>query len=155
MTLHEFLEWVRKEHSCCTVSSATENKCSLRLANLVGDSLAIISGTKYQSNHNFGGKLADRIIFSANSGGFVCVAELKSGKWKTKDTIEQVRNGFNLAAILLSGARVDSWYPLVLSNSGPKPIDVQIIQKEAIAFQGESLRLRHFHCNTELSQIVS
>ena len=137
------------------VSSATENKCSLRLADFKGDSLAIISGTKYQNNHSFEGKLADRIIFSEKDGGFVCVAELKSGKWKTADTIEQVRNGFMVAAKLLAGTKVDSWYPLVLSNSGPKPIDVQIIQKDAIAFQGEILRLRHFHCNTELAQVVS
>ena len=155
MTLPEFIGWIRQEHSCCMVSSATENKCSLRLSNFAGDSLAIISGTRFQKNHNFVGKLADRIIFSAKSGGFVCVAELKSGKWKTTDTIEQVQNGFKIAATLLSGTKVNSWYPLVLSNTGPKAIDVKVIQKDTIAFQGDSLRLQHLHCNTELSQIVN
>ena len=156
MTLLEFINWIRQEHPCCLTTSARENQCSLRLANFTGDSLAIINGTKYQSNHGerISGKLADRIIFSARDGGFVCVTELKGGSWRARDTIEQVKNGFVVAAELLRGIRVNSWFPLVLSGSGPRPIDERVLQRDLIPFQGQRLRLRHFHCNTELSQIA-
>ena len=154
MTLPEIVRRIREEHPCCVTTSAKENRCALRLADLRSDSLAIINGSRYQSNHCFGGKLADRIIFSENYGGFVCVVDLKGRSWKVRDTIEQVRNGFRVAAELLKGVRMNSWYPLVLSDRGPKQIDERRIQSDLIAFQGDQLRLRHFHCNSELAQIV-
>ena len=143
MTLPEFIGWIRQEHQCCVDTSARENRCSLRLANLSGDSLVIINGSKYQSNHRFRDKLADRIIFSESHGGFVCVADLKSGAWKARDTIEQVQNGFGLADSMLNGISVQSWFPLVLSDTGPRRAEERIVQIDMIGFQGDRRRLRH------------
>lgn len=156
MTLREFIVWILREYRCCISTSARENRCSLGLEDFTADSIAIINGTKFQRHHSdrVSGKLADRIIFSDRYEGFVCVAELKAGSWRVHGTIEQVMNGFLVAADLLKEVRVNSWYPLVISRSGPKQEDERVMRKDLINFQGGRQRLRHVRCDIELAQIV-
>ena len=158
MTLPEFIAWIRQEHPCCLTTSVRENRCSLRLANFRGDSLAIINGTKYQTNHRdrTSGKLADRIIFSARDAGFVCVAELKGGSWKARDTVEQVRSGFELAQQFLDSQQVQIGLsiPLVLSRQGINPGDGHVLENNPLGLPGNRRRLIHSHCNTELDEIM-
>lgn len=158
MTLPEFIAWIRLEHPCCLTTSARENKCSLRLANFRGDSLAIINGTKFQSNHRdrIRGKLADRIVFSVRDGGFVCVAELKVGSWKARDTVEQVRSGFDLARQFLDSQQVQIGLsiPLVLSRQGINPGDGHVLENNPLGLPGSRRRLIHSHCDTELDEIM-
>ena len=147
MNLRELIARIRREYRCCITTSVRENRCSLGLENFGNDSTVIIHGTKFQRHHRerVPGKLADRIIFSERHGGFVCVAEIKAGTWRVRGTIEQVINGFSVAADLLREVRVNSWYPLVLSRSGPKREDEQVMRKDLVNFQGDRQRLRHVH----------
>ena len=158
MTLPEFIAWIRQEHRCCLTTSARENKCSLRLANFRGDSLAIISGTKFQANHRdrIRGKLADRIIFSTQDDGFVCVADLKGRRWKAREAVEQVRSGFNLAQQFLESqrVRVNLSLPLILSRQGINPGDGHVIENNPLGLPGSRRRLIHSHCDTELGEIM-
>lgn len=158
MTLPEFIAWIRQKHACCLTTSARENNCSLRLANFRGDSLAIISGTKYQANHRdqISGKLADRIIFSTRDGGFVCVAELKGRSWKAREAVEQVRSGFDLAQQFLDyqQVRVNLSLPLVLSRQGINRGDGHVIENNPLGLPESRRRLIHSHCDTELDDIM-
>ena len=156
MTLTDFIGWIRQEHPCCVVTSATERRCTLRLTNFGTHPLAIINGTHYQKNHLASGKLADRIIFSGREGGLVCVAELKSGSWKARDTIEKVRKGFDLAGRLLvsMNVQINLSVPLVLSPRRIDPGDRRLVENNPIGLPESRRRLVHSHCGTDLAEII-
>ena len=156
MTLPEFIKWVRHELKSCVTTSARENQCSLRLGSLRGDAMAIINGTAYQKYLGTNRKLADRIIFSESNGGFLCVAELKAGSWRARETVEQVQNGFAEADALLKGKGVDmnSWVPLLLSRRGPGDVEKRFIQNNLIAFHSDRQPIRHERCDAELYEIM-
>ena len=156
MKLAEFIRWIRQELQSCITTSVRENQCSLRLANLRADSMAILNGSAFQRYLGTNRKLADRIIFSESQGGFLCVAELKAGSWKARETVEQVQNGFAEAHALLQENGVDmrSWFALVLSPRGPGQEEKQYLRKNLIAFQGDRQPLRHARCDIELSELM-
>ena len=155
MTLPQFIEWVRQGYESCITTSARENKCALRLANLPRP-LVMIDGSKYQRIRGTADKLADRIIFSESHGGFVCVAELKSGSWKVRDTIEQIKNGFDIAKDILDfhSVRISLSIPLVLSPEGFDSRYERLLQTNPLGLPESRRRLVHNRCGTELSEIL-
>ena len=155
MTLPEFIAWVRQGYESCVTTSARENKCALRLANLPKP-LVMIDGSKYQSMQGTAGKLADRIIFSESHGGFVCVAELKSGSWKARDTIRQIKNGFDIAQEMLDfhSVRISLSIPLVLSPEGFDSRYERLLQTNPLGLTESRRRLMHSRCGTELSEVL-
>ena len=152
MTQESVLNRVLREHqSCCITDSYEENRCSLDVRGLDHSNLIAVHGTNYQSNHDWQGRLCDRIIMGNLGKNFLCAVEFKGGRSADIATaIEQIQGGLNLAVALRLGSWATEWYPiLVYSGSVPRD-ELNVLQKRQVTYRNQKRLVRRIDCGSRL-----
>src|SRR4051794_18488398 len=88
---------------CCSVQRATDAGASVKLPEDSSNWLCI-SGTRYQAEHDYTGKLCDYLLFwqPLRRGPILLVAiELKSGSMNIRSVADQIQNGLSRADQML------------------------------------------------------
>lgn len=93
---------LRRMHGdCCEVDKCRDAGCKAEPPN---PPRCIISGSRYQANHDPNGKLADFLIFwKLEEDHSLAVVELKGGRFSATEVIAQLQAGAELADRLSEG----------------------------------------------------
>ena len=146
---------IRDQHEACITRSCQENGCSLKLAGLASSSLAMIHGTKYQRQNNFGHKLCDRIIVCGEHGCIVVAVELKGGNSiHLSNAITQIQNGLTVADDILQGHDVDDWHPILVYSGHIGPTEIRLLRTRSVVFRGKPKIVIKMRCNRPLTSIL-
>ena len=152
MTRDSAVNGVLREHqSCCITDSYEENRCGLDVRGLEFSNLIALHGTNYQLNHNWQGRLCDRIIMGSLDENFVCAVEFKGGRSADIATaVEQIQGGLNLAAALRLGSWAAEWHPiLVYSGSVPRD-ELNVLQRRQVTYRNQKRLVRRIDCGSRL-----
>ena len=152
MTLASTISTVLGEHSqCCITDSYIDEGCGLDVSGLPRRSLTTISGTSYQANHPWQGRLCDRIIIGQTIGNFVSVVELKGGRnIIMSDAIKQIQRGLDLSASLLRAASPENWYPLLVYSGSMSGREKDLLRNKTVSYQGGKARVDRIDCGSSL-----
>ena len=141
MTLATTIRNVRKSHNDCCVDHSThyleDENIRLDIRGLKRDLLTALSGTSYQSNHPWDGRLCDRIIIGQSDGDFVRAVEMKGGNSPDMSVaINQIQRGLDLIASLLQNASPKNWYPLLVYSGSMSRSDKSLQLKKTVSYRG-------------------
>jgi hypothetical protein len=110
-----------------------------------------MSGTQYQTNHGFDGKLCDCLVFwSIDGADVVGAVELKAGGLSASSVIEQLQGGADVIDRVASRCRSLEFVPLVAHN-GVKPLEVREFRRQKVTFRGTSYLAALKRCGTAFS----
>ena len=160
MAPDEFIQSIRVLHArCCITNSPKDQGCGLNLHGIDRTSFVMLNGSKYQEYHGHRRKLCDRIIVGKwNDQEFVCAVELKGGKSiDVGDVLEQIQNGLNVAANILSGGIPRNWYPILLYNGHLGTAGITKLRRRPLSVQRqrrESYQVIKRDCNSSLVGIL-
>ncbi len=152
MTTESAIASIRSEHlSCCITDSYEENHCGLDITGLDRASVTTLHGTSFQSNHNWQGRLCDRIIFGRRDIYFVCAVELKGGQSADVSVaIQQIQGGLDLAASRLQTQSPEKWYPLLVYSGSVQRIERDVFQRKTVSYRGRKRRVERIDCGSRL-----
>lgn len=111
-----------------------------------------ISGSKYQEQHNYAGRLCDCLIFwqARERGVSARVVELKGGRVRTREALEQLQAGARLAEELLAGV-ADVDFGAILAQRRRSTLDTRLLRERRITFRGDMRLARVVSCGTRLA----
>lgn len=152
MTLASRVSGIRTTHRDCCITDIYEDEgCRLDVRGLQQSSLTTISGTNYQSNHPWQGRLCDRVIIGQSHGNFVCAVELKGGRNITmSDAINQIQRGLDLAASLLQSSSPARWYPLLAYSGSMSRRESNMLRRIKVSYRGGRAFVDRIACGASL-----
>lgn len=137
---------------CCSLRTFNEGGCSVTFPNRNGRWVSI-SGTSYQKNHNHSEKLCD-LLFSwarPNHGLASAALELKGGGIDVTGVIQQLQNGANIIADLLTD--IDTVFVPVLVHRAMPPIQHRALKTRQIRFRGRNYLIALVKCPAVIGHI--
>ena len=139
---------LRKHESCCTVNRLSENGCVARIP--PGPNF-IVSGDRYQEEHQFKAKLCDGVVIYAgdDSPCTVVLVELKSGKAPASDVVKQLQGGISVAIKFVGADCPSSWRPVLL-HQGLKSMEVRQYKRLRVKWRGESKLVELRRCGSDI-----
>ena len=152
MTLASMISSIRDEHNeCCTTNAYEDEGCRLDIRGLPQPSLTTLSGSSYQNNHLWEGRLCDRIIIGQSHGDYVCAVEFKGGRnIIMSDAINQIQRGLDLAASLLQARSPDNWYPLLVYSGSVSGRERDLLRNKKVKYRGKTARVDRLDCGASL-----
>ena len=152
MTLASAITSIHNGHSnCCITSSYEDEGCRIDVSELPRQSLTTIHGSNYQLNHQWQGRLCDRIIIGQSNRGFVCAVELKGGRnIIMSEAINQIQRGLDLIASLLQNASPDQWYPLLVYSGSMTKRESNMLRRNRVSYRGMKARVDRIDCGSSL-----
>ena len=152
MTLASTIAGIRGEHSeCCITDTYEDEGCRLDVRQLPRQSLTTLSGSSYQNNHPWEGRLCDRIIIGQSNGNYVCAVELKGGRNVImSDAINQIQRGLDLAASLLQAQSPVNWYPLLVYSGSMSGRERDLLRNKRVKYRGGTARVDRIDCGSSL-----
>lgn len=152
MTLASVIADIRNRHSnCCITNSYEDEGCRIDISELPRSSLTTLHGSNYQSNHQWQGRLCDRIIIGQSNGSFVCAVELKGGRnIIMSDAINQIQRGLDLAASLLQNSSPEKWYPLLAYSGSMTRRERNMLRRIKVTYRGGKALVDRINCGARL-----
>ena len=145
---------IRAKFATCICTSCKRGRCELGLASLPSRFLLIIDADKYKRCCNFGGRLCDHIVFYLKGGTIVAVVELKSGLVKARVARRQIENGSKVAEQIAGSRRVSNFLPILLHGRPMHYLEVKILRRARVPFQGRNYMIVIERCGSQLREIL-
>ncbi len=140
---------LRGRCTCCWVQRAEDQGCVLELpprAHLC------LSGTLYQQNHQWSGKLCDHVVFwLPDADTKVGVVELKSKNPSTSEVQKQLQGGSDLAARLLP--QVATEFVAAVLHQGMNSMGLKSLASKKVTFRGKRHRIVQKRCGTAFQRL--
>ena len=152
MTLAPVIATIREGHSsCCITSSYEDEGCRIDISGLPRGSLTTLDGSRFQANHQWQGRLCDRIIISQSNDRFVCAVEFKGGNSiDISVAIAQIQRGLDLLASLLRNASPQKWYPLLAYSGSMTRRERVMLRRTKISYRGSKASVDRIDCGSSL-----
>jgi hypothetical protein len=148
MTASRRVSAIRRGHTdCCLTRRCREGQCSLSLP--AETTPLCLSGTAYQANHDYSGRLCDCLIIWPAGGGLDSVAaELKAGRVRTRQALEQLQAGALVMEELLRGVTTVRFRAVLTQRRGSS-LDQRLILVTRIAFRKERRIAKVLACGSK------
>jgi hypothetical protein len=153
-TLPSQFDFLRSPCACCWVNRCSEGKCGYNLGRESRHFQRVcLSGTKYQSNHAWSGKLCDCLIFWNQPHNGAAAVELKGGKLSdASQSIAQLQAG----AVLIETMAVNSevqFFPVLVHN-GVSTAAIKVLNNRKVRFKGRQYSLILERCGCQLQETI-
>jgi hypothetical protein len=127
-----------------------ENGCTVVLPGREGHWLCL-SGTEYQRNHGYDGKLCDFILFWHRPSEWkrIAVVELKGGYLQPRKVSQQLQAGADIATSMVKDL-TDIHFAPVLLHSGLTSIQSRELKRHRIRFAKRSLLIQSKRCGFQV-----
>ena len=149
-------DYIRRKRACCLSPSCEDQSCAIILPR-TNTEVACINGSRYQSHHDFEGKLCDCIIFWSHQERDIFVpAELKSGRFSATHCLAQLQNGATLAQNLLGAACQRIIFdPMIIHKGGIDTTVIKVLRNRRVTFRKQRRLARLVKSGTELARAVA
>ena len=148
---------VKQNVDCeCLVFTCRKSQCSLKLNDLPEPNLLIDMDHDKAPTSSQSGKKCDYVfIGDDNDETWVAPVELKGGKFRASEVVEQLQAGASVADHIVPREAQTRFRPIVVHGRGIHRAELKLLQNRRVRFRNQYILIGKVRCGTSLADALN